>query len=319
LEGTYSDNDIEAEKLKVQQLENSWEKAKLELAKLEKYEHGRQVQKLKDAVADAKLGLKRAELEAKNQVLIAEADEQAKKRTYEMRKKKLDELREDERKLTVKAEKSGLVVYDTARRRWETPIRLSVGEKINPRQQLMVIPDMNTLQIKTKVYEAMIDQVAVGIPAYIRLDAKPDMTFNGKVKKVAPLPDSQNRWLNPGVKVFNVIVEFENTVEDLKPGMTAQVELVLAKLADVLSVPVAAVFTEQEKTFCYRLNGGRPERVNVKVGRMNDKRVEIVSGLAKGDRVLLAPPSGGSVGDEGASEALPVATPAGGRSEGARR
>ena len=101
--------------------------------------------------------------------------------------------------------------------------------------------------------------------------------------------------------------------------MTAQVELVLARLVDVLSVPVAAVFTEQEKTFCYRVNGGRPEQVNVKVGRMNDKRVEIASGLAKGDRVLLAPPSGGSVGDEGASEALPVTTPAGSRSEGARR
>jgi len=318
LEGTYSDNDIEAERLKVEQLRNSLEKAKLELAKLQKYEHGRQMQKLKDAVGDAELGLKRARLEAKNQILIAEADMQAKKRTYEMRKKKLDELREDERKLTVKAEKAGLVVYDTARRRWETPIRVSVGEKINPRQQLMVIPDMNTLQIKTKVYEAIIDQVKVGIPAYIRLDAKPDVTFSGKVKKVAPLPDSQNRWLNPGVKVFNVIVEFDKHVAGLKPGMTARVELVLAELADVLSVPVAAVFTEQEKTFCYRLNGGEPEQVIVEVGRMNDRRVEIASGLAEGDRVLLAPPSTAPVGGEKPAEGLPVATPTG-KVEGARR
>ena len=57
-------------------------------------------------------------------------------------------------------------------------------------------------------------------------------------------------------KVFSVIVKLDQRVEGLKPGMTAEVELVLARLVDVLSVPVAAVFTEQEKTYCWRLDGG---------------------------------------------------------------
>jgi multidrug efflux pump subunit AcrA (membrane-fusion protein) len=169
---------------------------------------------------------------------------------------------------------------------------VQVGEKINSRQQLMIIPDMSTLQVKTRVYEAMVDQVQPGLEALIRLDAKPDLPLTGKVSKVGVLPDSQNRWLSPDVKVFNVIVAMDQRPEGLKPGMTAQVELMLARLENVLSVPVAAVFTEQEKTYCWRPNGGKPEMAPIKIGRTNDRRAEIVSGLEEGDVVLLSPPPG---------------------------
>ena len=294
LESPFSMNEIEADKLEVQQRENAVKKASLAMEKFKKYDHRRSLRELDEGIADAKLGLERAELELTNQVLIAESNELAKKRTYEMRKKKLDELLENEKKLTVKAEQSGLVVYDTARRRWNpNNVVVATGEQIRPRQQIMVIPDMSTLQITTKVYEAVIEQVKPGLPALIRLDAKPDSIMTGKVEKVAPLPNSQNRWLNPGVKVFNVTVTFDEdeNLEGLKPGMTAEVELILAELKDVLTVPLAAVFTEQEKTFCYHVGGASIKVVPVKLGRMNSKRVEIVSGLDEGDKVLLAPPS----------------------------
>jgi len=291
LESPFSENDIRAEELEVEQLRNSLSKARLELAKLKDYEHKRKLSELSEGIADAKLALRRAELERENEILMAEANEHAKKRTYEMRKDKLDELREDEKKLIVKAERTGLVVYDTARRRWDAQVRVAKGEQISPRQQIMVIPDMTSLQVTTKVYEAIIDQVQVGLPAFVRLDSRPDEHLKGKVSRVAPLPDSQNRWLNPGVKVFEVTVDFVGEAKDLKPGMTAEVELVLAELENVLSVPIAAIFTEQGRTVCYRTKGGECERVEVKVGRMNDRRVEIASGLSRGDEVMLVRPA----------------------------
>ena len=307
LESPFSMNDIRAEELKVQQLENSLKKADLTLDKFKEYDHKRKLRELDEDVADSELRLRRSELEAQNQVLIAEANAQAKKYRLEMRTKRLKELKEDEQKLIVKAEESGLVVYDSGRRRWQSELVIAVGEKISPRQQLMIIPDMSSLQITTKVYEAMIEQVKPGLPAYIRLDAKPDVTLSGKVAKVAPLPDSQNRWLNPGVKVFNVTVAFEDGVnrEGLKPGMTAQVELVLAELPDVLSVPIAAVFSEQERTFCYVKKGGKSKTVDVKVGRMNDRRVQIVSGLEAGLEILLAPPEAGTELEQKGPKAQP--------------
>ncbi len=297
LESPFTRNETEAAELKVKRFENNLKKAELELKKFKEYDHKRKLRELKEKVDDGTLALKRAELEAQKQLLIANSDEQSKKRRYEMREKKLKELREDEKKLTVKAEKAGLVVYNTGRGGrfgGGSEIVIAKGEKINPRQQLLIIPDMSTLQIKTRVYEAMIDQIAPGLPAVIRLDSKPDLSPKGKVSKVAVLPDSQRSWLNPDLKVFSVTVKFDKIPEGLKPGMTCEVELVLARLKDVLSVPIAGVFTEQEKTICYHGRPGGVETVEVKVGRMNDRRVEIISGLAEGDEVLLVPPEEGT-------------------------
>jgi len=319
LESPFSENDIKADELEVQQLRNSLKTARLELEKLQRYEHKRRLGDLDEAIADAELALRRAKLEREREMLMARSNERAKKRTYEMRKERLEERLEDQKKLTVKAEKAGLVVYDTGRGRWQpSDVRVAKGEKIQPRQQIMVIPDMSSLQIKTKVYEAIIDQVREGIPARIRLDSRPDVTLPGKVTRVAPLPDSQNRWLNPGVKVFSVTVGFDEAVEGLKPGMTAEVEMELARLEDVLTVPIAAVFTERGKTVCYRRNGGKCERVTVKIGRMNDRRVQIVSGLAQGDEVFLAePPEAREAAEaEGAKVAAPGARRSGGGSAG---
>jgi RND family efflux transporter MFP subunit len=303
LKSPFSDNEIEADKLYVERLNLALQKALNARDMLVKYDHPRQVAKLKMAVEDAVLALARARLEAKSQVLQAEADASAKNATLQMQQKSLADLKEQAAKLVVKAEKEGLVVYDTGGNWWRgDQISVDVGAKINSRQQIMIIPDMSTLQIKTKVYESIIDQVTAGLPAHVRLDARPDAAFPARVAKVAVLPDSQNRWLNPGVKVFKVIVKLAEPVEGLKPGMTAQVEVELARLNGVLSVPVAAVFTEQEQTYCYKRLGGSPRRMPVKVGRMNDTRVEIVSGLAEGDEVLLAPPQA----------AAPAGTPAAG-------
>jgi HlyD family secretion protein len=140
------------------------------------------------------------------------------------------------------------------------------------------------------------------LKAHVRLDARPDTPLTGKISKVGVLPDSQNRWLNPGVKIFKVDVHLDTKVPDLKPGMTAQVEIELDRLANVLSVPVAAVFTEQEKTRCYRLVGGLPQPTEIKIGRMNDTRVEVLSGLSEGDKVLLSPPSSAEGKDKNAEK-----------------
>jgi len=292
LDSPYSQSEIKADELKVERLQLKLKRAETELEILMKYNHPREKSRLEMAVADAQISLERAKLEAKTQILLAEADEKAQKTRLDMKMSKLEKLLEDERKLLVRAGQEGLVVYDTGGSRWRpSNVVVEVGEQIRPRQQLMIIPDMTTLQVSTKVYEAMIDQVKIGQQAFIRLDAKPDVVLTGKVARVAVLPDSQNRWLSPGVKVYKVIVKFDRLPKGLKPGMTAQVQLILARLEDALSVPMAAVFTEQEKTYCWRVSGSSIERVPVKIGRMNDVRVQIVAGLSEGDRVLLSPPA----------------------------
>jgi len=296
LQEPYSVSEIKADRLSVKRLERSLRDAESNLDMLIKYDHPRRLRDLKTAVEDAELDLERAKLVAATEVGLAEADVEAKKTHLRKLSERLAERLEDkELRLTVRATEPGLVVYNTGGRRWRpSTVSVEVGEKINQRQQLMIIPDMSTLQVETKVFEAVVNQLKPGATrALISLDAKPELNkLGGTVKWVAPLPDPQHGWMATGVKLFSVVIEFDNAeaIPDLKPGMTAQVELMVARLPNVLSVPVAAVWTEQEKTYCWRAtDGGQPARVDVRVGRSNETRVEILAGLSEGDRVLLVP------------------------------
>lgn len=295
----YSKSEIDGEELEVQRLTLEWDNASAEKRILEQYTHKRTVRDLLMAVEDAKLADETTRLEAETDVRLAEAAEESAKIRMTKQRSRLQELQEDAAKLTVIAKKTGLVVYETRRRAWHRPITVAVDEKIDPSQQLMIIPNMQTLQVETRVYEAVREQVTPGLPALVRLDARPGKILRGSVSKVAPLPDSQNPWLSPGVKVYPTVVKFDNgpEVDDLKPGMSAEVEIILAELRDVLSVPIAAVFADGEETYCFRVDDeGNHHRTVVTLGRTSETRAQILSGLSEDDTVLLAPPPGVQVG-----------------------
>ena len=89
--------------------------------------------------------------------------------------------------------------------------------------------------------------------------------------------------------MYETVVTIDDEVEQLKPGMTAMVEIHIDKVEDVLTVPVQAVQQKEKETFLYVERGGRVERQDIEVGRTNDKFVEIKTGLGEGDRVVLNP------------------------------
>ncbi len=296
----YSKNEIEAERLTVKRLELALQNAQTDAEILEKYTHPRAVRDKRTAVSDAEIDLLAAKAERDKQLKLAQSAVDTAALNLELMKEEFDRLIEDrQERLVVKAKQPGLVVYETRRARWHRPVTVAIGEEIQPHQQLMIIPDLNSLVLKTQVYEAVheIAQKKVkgdGLSARIRLDARRGDLFEGRVTKVAELPDSQNPWLSPGVKVYPTTVTFVGDISELnlKPGMTGDVEITLAELDDVLSVPIAAVFSEEDVAFCYCATGdGKAERKIVKVGLTSSSRAQILRGLTAGERVLLAPPS----------------------------
>lgn len=294
LNSPYSDSEVEADRLNVESLKKALKEAISNRDMLIKYDHPRQVRTLKEAVNDTALELLRAKLVASTEIGLAEAQVSTKNTLLKKRIEKLAELKEDkEKRLTVRATERGLVVYSTGSwySRRSQDVTVEVGAEINPRQQLMIIPDMTTLEIHTKVLEAVVNRLEPGkTRAIVSLDARPGLgKIGGTVKWRAPQADQQHPWRSTGVKVYSAIIEFEDkTIEGLRPGMSAQVEMIIERLPDVLSVPIAAVFSEQEETFCWRVtDGSNPRRVEVVVGGTNDRRAEIRKGLSEGDRVML--------------------------------
>ena len=91
------------------------------------------------------------------------------------------------------------------------------------------------------------------------------------------------------MKEYAVYIAIEEQVENLKPGMTAEVEIQINRLEDVLAIPVQAVVQKGEQNYCYVADASKVEERPVALGDSNDVLVEIKDGVNQGDRVILNP------------------------------
>lgn len=199
------------------------------------------------------------------------------------------DLYEQLAKCNITAQKPGLVVYGGGRDLRFGEERVMEGATVRDRQTIITIPDMTKMSVQVKIHESYIKKIKKGQAAHITVDAYPDQVLDGEVTKVGVLPDSQNRWLNPDMKVYLTTITINGTHDWLKPGMSAKCEILVARLDDVVHVPIQSVTTWNGQQVCYVLNGGKPERRLVEIGENNDEFVEIRNGLREGERVLLRP------------------------------
>jgi HlyD family secretion protein len=212
---------------------------------------------------------------------------------YEVQLRQRTDLNEQLSKCAIVAQKSGLVVYGGGRDQefyYGGEERIREGATVRERQAIITIPDMSRMSVNVKIHESYIKKVKKGLKARITVDAFPDEVLTGEVTKVGVLPDSQNRWMNPDLKVYLTTVAIDGAHEWVKPGMSAKVEILVNKLADVVHIPVQAVFPDNGKQVCFVARGFKPERREVEVGEFTDEFIEIKSGLRAGERVLLRPP-----------------------------
>jgi RND family efflux transporter MFP subunit len=180
-----------------------------------------------------------------------------------------------------------MVAYAVSRSRYYS-VEIREGAPVRPQQKILELPNLAKMQVKTSVHESVLDQIKPGLRATIRVEPFPDRVYQGTVESVAVLPDRGSYW-GSDTKVYETIVTLDDEVEQLKPGMTAVAEIHVDRLEDVLSVPVQAVVQIGRQTWCYVDNAGRVERRDIKLGRTNDKLVQILKGLDEGTRVVLNP------------------------------
>jgi RND family efflux transporter MFP subunit len=187
----------------------------------------------------------------------------------------------------IKAPQDGMVAYATPDRYYGEEIR--EGASVRPRQKILSLPNLSKMQVKTSVHESVLDQVKPGLSVGVRVDAFPDRLHPGTVKSVAVLPD-QGGYFGSDTKVYQTVITIDEPVERLKPGMTAVAEIHVDRLENVLAVPVQAIVQVGKESSCYvDAPGGMPQRRVVKLGRTNDKLVQILAGVGPGQRVVLNP------------------------------
>lgn len=220
----------------------------------------------------------------------ARSDELAKEATLNLEKEKENKLTAQIEKCKLLAPNDGLVVYanDPGRFGSSNQPQIEEGAQVRERQPIFRLPDINNMRVNTKVHESQIDRVEKGLKAKIRVDAFPGEVFEGTVDTVAPLPDSANFFASD-VKVYTTQVSIDKANSALRPGMTAQVEILIKELDEVLAVPVQAILQVGGKDTVFVKENSSWKRTEVTLGDTNDQLIEVTKGLKDADEVALAP------------------------------
>ena len=251
------------------------------------FDHPRTLQQLDLALENATTKLERTIKQNEMQIEKAELQLTSSKETLDLRKEKLDELRESKQYTLIHAPQGGLVVYEKGEDFRNEPI--GEGVMVRERQPLISLPDVSRMKVVVNIYENQVSLVKPGMRAYINLDALPDQRFAGEVTSVASMPEP-SRDGNPNYRVYKAEVLVVDKLPEIKPGITARVDVLIAELQNVIKVPLQAVVGVDERQFCFVEKNGELTPVPVEVGLFDNDFVEITSGLEVGDLVSLAPP-----------------------------
>ena len=263
------DDSLDEAELNLSRLKFDLEMAKSEQSLLEKYTRDKTIRHLSSEVEQAR------------------AQELGKRSRWELEKVKAKKLERQIERCSLRAPGDGVLVYANDPARGQPLIE--EGATVRERQRICRVIDLSDpMRLNVKVHESLVDQVLPGMTAQIRVDALPGRALTGSVLTVRPRPDPNNR--PDGLKLYTTFVAIDQGKVGLRPGMSAQVEILIKALDNVLSVPDAAVVRFDDKDHvAIPKPEGQVEWREVTLGLSNGESVEVKAGLNPGDLVILDP------------------------------
>ncbi|MBN1900976.1 HlyD family efflux transporter periplasmic adaptor subunit [Candidatus Sumerlaeota bacterium] len=168
------------------------------------------------------------------------------------------------------------------------------GDQIWERQTLGEIPDLSSLIICSQVSEEDVSKVRIGQEARITTNAFKDLAMSAKVSRIgiiaiprnaSPAGSLAHNSEDTGQRVFELDLTLDQIDPRLKPGMTADISIILDTLPGALNLPLSVVFRNEGRAVVYRPDKNSYGECPVTLGRRNRDRIEILSGLREGDEV----------------------------------
>ena len=186
---------------------------------------------------------------------------------------KLNELLTSADDNTIRAPVGGVV----------SSINVAVGSTVGTSSRVATIVDLDRLVLEVTVDEYDVGKVKVGQKAEILVEALAGTAFEGTVTHVGKIGETSG-----GVVVFPVKIAIDNPTADLRPGMSAEAEVIVQRADNALAVPNAALEAGRG-SYVARVLGadGKIEYKPVEIGMRTNTMTEIVSGLSEGDRVAV--------------------------------
>lgn len=172
----------------------------------------------------------------------------------------------------------------------------NVGEVISPfgaaagsRGAIVTVADMHSLEVEADVSESNIEKIKEDLPCEITLDAYPEKRYPGRVSKIVPTADRAKATVLTKVK-------FDDLDERVLPEMRAKVSFLKAdnvrstgNTAPKISVPASSIATRNGQKVVFVVKGDAVIETAVTLGEAMGNRIEIITGVAAGEKVVLRP------------------------------
>lgn len=174
--------------------------------------------------------------------------------------------------IPLKAPLGGLVTHVDAR----------LGDPLDPEKALLEITDLSEVYAVARVPEHQAGRMKPGTEAHIKVAALPHEKFKGELLRFGTSADKESGTID-------AIFRLTNPGGLLRAGMRAEFSIVMSKRSNVVSVPRAALQGESSNRFVYVKDFDLPNafvKTQVQVGEINDRFVEITSGLLPADEVV---------------------------------
>ena len=209
----------------------------------------------------------------------------------------LARAQDDLNKTRVTAPMSGIVV----RRAVEEGEVAVIGTMNNPGTVLLTIADLSVMEAELEVDETDIGSIELGQKATVLVDAFPGKKFSGEVTEIGNSPIVKGTGTNQEATDFKVTITLKNPDVTLRPGLTADGEIVTAVRDSCLTVPIQALVIrdmskgdkakhlpkeEREKEGVFAMVGGKAVFKPVKTGAMGEMDIEVMEGLKVNEEIV---------------------------------
>lgn len=156
-----------------------------------------------------------------------------------------------------------------------------VGDLLRVGDPIMSLVDDDPLKVSFDLPEQYLDRVAPGARVSVEVRSLPDETFSGRVVFVSPEVD-------PATRAFQLKAEVPNRERRLAPGQFVDVEVELERHPDAVVVPEEAIVPRGGENYVFRVADDTAHLRKVVLGQREPGKVEVTSGVAAGDRVVVA-------------------------------
>jgi hypothetical protein len=154
------------------------------------------------------------------------------------------------------------------------------GEEVRAGVPVVDVVNPDAMRVRAKVNQADVNDMKVGLPVRIGLDAYPDLSFTGRITQISPL--AVRSTMSQKVRTFTALIEVDGSHPNLMPDLTASLDVEFGREARALVVPRDAIRYDGDRAFVRVQRGSSFSDQPVTVGAANAHEALIASGIEEG-------------------------------------